>query len=53
MQEMINFHGVALEFNQMGILITSASGIGKTTSALSVVQEGHYWIADDLSLIHI
>ena len=51
MQEMINFHGVALEFNQMGILITGASGIGKTTSALRVVQEGHYWIADDIVVV--
>jgi HPr kinase/phosphorylase len=51
MQEMINFHGVALEFNQKGILITGASGIGKTTSALRVVQEGHYWIADDVAVV--
>jgi serine kinase of HPr protein (carbohydrate metabolism regulator) len=45
------FHGVALEIHGRGILITGASGIGKTTAALQIVQEGHYWVADDVVLV--
>lgn len=35
----------------MGILITGASGIGKTTAALEGMMDGYFWIADDLALI--
>jgi HPr kinase/phosphorylase len=51
MQEIANFHGVVFECQGRGILITGASGIGKTTSALVLVKEGNYWIADDIVVI--
>lgn len=52
MQEIANFHGVVLECQGRGILITGASGIGKTTSALELVkEEGNYWIADDIAVV--
>lgn len=55
LQEKINkrvtVHGVALEIQGRGILITGASGIGKTTAALQVMSEGYAWIADDLTVI--
>ncbi len=51
MQEMENFHGVVFECQGRGILITGASGIGKTTSALVLVKEGNYWIADDITVV--
>ena len=44
----IRFHGVAVESGGKGILITGPSDTGKTSSALKYVQNGHYWIADDL-----
>jgi len=50
-QEIANFHGVVFECQGRGILITGASGIGKTTSALVLVKEGNYWIADDIAVV--
>ncbi len=47
----VTVHGVALEIQGRGILITGASGIGKTTAALQVMPEGHVWIADDRAVI--
>ena len=44
-------HGVALEIQGQGILITGPSGIGKTTAALQVIPKGYVWIADDLAVI--
>jgi Serine kinase of the HPr protein, regulates carbohydrate metabolism len=51
MQGIVNFHGVVFECQGRGILITGASGIGKTTSALVLVKEGNYWIADDIAVV--
>lgn len=47
----MSLHGVALEACGIGILITGASGIGKTTAALEAMEAGYFWIADDLALI--
>ncbi len=47
----VSLHGVALEANGIGILITGASGIGKTTSAIKAMIPGYFWIADDLAII--
>lgn len=47
----ITVHGVALEVRGRGILITGASGIGKTTAALQAVSKDCLWIADDLTVI--
>jgi len=47
----ISLHGVALEAAGIGILITGASGIGKTTSAMKAMIPGYFWIADDLAVI--
>jgi len=46
-----SIHGVVIETGGTGILITGASGIGKTTAALEYVQKGGYWIADDMAVI--
>ncbi|PKN20516.1 MAG: hypothetical protein CVU71_01625 [Deltaproteobacteria bacterium HGW-Deltaproteobacteria-6] len=55
LQEKINkcvaVHGIALEIQGRGILITGQSGIGKTTTAIRAAQEGCVWIADDIAVI--
>ncbi len=47
----ISVHGVILEAKGKGILITGASGIGKTTAALNSVANDYYWVADDIAVI--
>ncbi|MEN6468683.1 MAG: hypothetical protein ABFD45_07005 [Smithella sp.] len=44
-------HGVALQIQGKGLLITGASGIGKTSTAIQAVQDGYRWIADDVTVI--
>lgn len=50
-QETVFVHGVLLEAEGKGILITGASGIGKTTAALKTVAKNYYWVADDIAVI--
>ena len=40
-------HGVLVDIYGVGILITGASGIGKSEAALELVKRGHRFIADD------
>ena len=42
-----NKHGVFLAVMNTGVLITGASGVGKSEVALDLVQRGHQLIADD------
>jgi serine kinase of HPr protein (carbohydrate metabolism regulator) len=52
LHDVVAVHGVAMQDSQgKGILITGASGVGKTTAVMTCVQRGYYWIADDLVLI--
>jgi serine kinase of HPr protein (carbohydrate metabolism regulator) len=46
-----SLHGVVVEVQRKGILIVGASGIGKTSAALGLLQDGHHWVADDIALI--
>ncbi len=43
----ITMHGVLVEVYGMGILITGASGVGKSETALELIKRGHRLIADD------
>lgn len=43
----ISMHGVLVEVNGEGILITGESGVGKSETALEIVKRGHRLIADD------
>lgn len=40
-------HGVLVDINGMGILITGPSGIGKSETALDLVRRGHRLVTDD------
>lgn len=42
-----SIHGVLVEINGMGVLITGVSGVGKSETALGLVHRGHRLIADD------
>lgn len=42
-----SIHGVLVDINGMGVLIQGASGIGKSETALDLVQRGHRLVADD------
>ena len=46
--ESISLHGVFLEVQGMGVLITGESGIGKSELALELVTRGHRLVADDI-----
>lgn len=40
-------HGVLVDINGIGVLITGQSGVGKSETALELVKRGHRLIADD------
>lgn len=40
-------HGVFLDIFGMGVLITGKSGVGKSETALELIQKGHRLVADD------
>lgn len=42
-----SMHGVLVDIYGVGILITGASGIGKSETALELVKRGHRLVADD------
>jgi HPr kinase/phosphorylase len=41
------FHGVLVEVFGIGVLITGSSGVGKSESALELIERGHRLVADD------
>ena len=43
----VSVHGVLVEVFGMGVLLTGESGVGKSETALALVQHGHRLIADD------
>ncbi len=44
----ISIHGVLVEVYGIGVLITGASGVGKSETALELVKRGHRLISDDM-----
>lgn len=49
----LTMHGVFLEVMGVGVLLTGASGIGKSEIALSLINRGHRLIADDAVLFNL
>ena len=47
----IMLHGVLIQSEGQGILITGDSGAGKTACSLELVKRGAYWIADDAVIL--
>lgn len=45
--ERMSIHGVLIEVFGMGVLLKGASGVGKSETALELIQRGHRLIADD------
>ncbi|MEO7013548.1 MAG: HPr(Ser) kinase/phosphatase [Dokdonella sp.] len=43
----ITLHGVLMEVNSIGVLITGESGTGKSELALELITRGHRLVADD------
>ena len=43
----ITMHGVLMEVNSIGVLITGESGTGKSELALELITRGHRLVADD------
>ncbi len=46
-ERVVTVHGVLVEVSGVGVLITGASGIGKTACGLDLIARGGRWIADD------
>ncbi len=42
-----SLHGVLVDINGIGVLITGDSGVGKSETALELVRRGHRLVADD------
>jgi HPr kinase/phosphorylase len=45
-------HGVLMDIFGLGTLITGESGIGKSESALELIERGHRLVSDDIIEIH-
>ena len=50
--EKITIHGVFLDVHGLGVLLTGASGVGKSECALELITKGHRLIADDVVFIN-
>jgi len=44
-------HGVLVRVSGLGVLITGASGSGKTLCGLELVARGGFWVADDVVVL--
>jgi len=51
--ERISQHGAFVVIFNKGVLITGNSGAGKSSLLLSLIKQGHLWVADDLSLFFL
>jgi HPr kinase/phosphorylase len=50
--ERTSMHGVLLDINGVGVLITGKSGLGKSEVALELIRRGYILVADDMVEIY-
>jgi HPr kinase/phosphorylase len=50
--ERTSIHGVLMDINGVGVIITGQSGIGKSEVALELIRRGYMLVADDLIEIY-
>lgn len=50
--ERMSMHGVLMDINGVGVLITGKSGIGKSEVALELIRRGYILVADDMVEIY-
>lgn len=50
--ERTSLHGVLMDINGVGVVITGASGIGKSEVALELIRRGYMLVADDMIEIY-
>lgn len=50
--ERTSMHGVLLDINGVGVLITGKSGLGKSEVALELIRRGYMLVADDIVEIY-
>lgn len=48
---MVTIHGTLMDVAGVGVLITGASGMGKSEAALELIQRGHRIISDDVVVV--
>ncbi|MCP5047495.1 MAG: HPr(Ser) kinase/phosphatase [bacterium] len=46
--EKIRVHGVYMDIQGLGVLLTGVSSVGKSETALELINKGHHFISDDL-----
>jgi len=46
--ERISLHGVLMDINGVGVMITGESGLGKSEVALELIRRGYMLVADDM-----
>jgi HPr kinase/phosphorylase len=56
MEELISprerFHGTMVDIMGVGVLIQGKPGIGKSETALALIERGHSLVADDVTILH-
>lgn len=45
-------HSSAIEMGEQAVLISGASGAGKSTTALSLIHSGYRYLADDIAMVN-
>ena len=51
LRKLVTIHGVLIDYQGIGILITGESGTGKTACARELTRSGYRWIADDVIVL--